>query len=608
MVLSRRLKIIGTLGVALTIFYGVTRLMHPAEVFPGISGPSEHSVIAPPTPAKPSDFSAGSIHRLAVLVTDTDSGWLGLARGLRAHGIPFTMTTDSAEAVRHDAVFVYPMISGRVLGAADFDRLRKHVDDGGSVLAFDVEGGGLSDLFGVAGPPTLAKADGMSWTHKTGVAEEDTIRVNRQGTEARLAGLAYQATTAQTLATYSDGTTALACRKTTGTACVLGVDIGTLGGRSMNGREEAVGRSYVNGYEPALDTLYRWIGQFYVDGETMPWLIDTAPAGKDVTVLLTHDIDFTNAVHSAAVYASTLAQARAQATFFMQTKYVRDFNDDVFFNDKTLPDVKALLQSGMEVGSHSVAHSDAMKHFPIGDGTEAYPTYRPFVETRTTARDASIFGELRVSRFLLQKLAGADVTSFRAGYLSNPFALPQVLAASGYRYDSSITANSTLTHLPYQLTYDRADSALEPVYEFPVTIEDEATPALIDRFDAANDVIAKIARSHGLVVILVHPNTDTRKLEFEQKIVERWGPHAWMPSLRNFGDWWIARDDADIDVTGDKAAGWRMTMNATSNVKGLSVTLPKAHLANATASSGVKVEGQSIAVETATGSTVANWH
>jgi hypothetical protein len=249
-----------------------------------------------------------------------------------------------------------------------------------------------------------------------------------------------------------------------------------------------------------------------------------------------------------------------------------------------------------------------MKHFPIGDGAETYPSYHPFVETRTTARDASIFGELRVSRYLLQKLAGADVTSFRAGYLSNPFALPQVLAASGYRYDSSITANSTLTHLPYQLTYDRADTALEPVYEFPVTIEDEAAPALIDRLDAANAVITKIAINHGLVVILVHPNTGSRKLEFEQKVAARWSSHAWMPSLRNFGDWWMARDQADIDVTGDSISGWQMTARASSYSRELSVTLPKAHLNNGSASRGARLAGQKIMIESATNVPVAHWH
>ena len=607
--MARTLKIIGALVTLAAAVYlvGVWRRDSGIYIFAGVAGPAAKSVIRPPMLAKPDNFGGGSVHRLAVLVTDPNSGWLGLARGLRAHGIPFTMTTNVAKALTHSAVFVYPMISGRVLGADDFDKLRKHVSDGGAILAFDVEGGGLSDMFGVSGPPTTAMADQMSWVRKTGVTEDDTIRVNRQGTEAKVGALSYQPTTAQTIANYGDGSVALACRKTAGTACVFGVDVGALSSRALTGREEAVARSYVNGYEPALDTIYRWIGQFYVDADSMPWLIDTAPAGKDVTILLTHDIDFTASVKSAAAYASAFAKMQTKSTFFMQTKYVRDFNDDVFFNDSTLPDVKSVLAMNMEVGSHSVAHSNAMKHFPIGDGTEAYPSYRPFVQTRATARDASIFGELRVSRYLLQQLAGADVASFRAGYLSNPFALPQVLAASGYRYDSSITANSTLMHLPYQLTYDRADTALVPVYEFPVTIEDEAGPALIDRLDAANTVIAKIARAHGLAVVLVHPNTATRKLEFEQKIIERWAPHAWLTSMRIFGDWWSARDRADIDVTGD-SSGWTVKVDTNARLDGLVVRLPKAHLPNSKLPKGITALGQQLTIFAAPGTLSATWH
>ena len=60
-------------------------------------------------------YAAGSASRLAILLTDTDSAWLGLAHGLEAIGIPFLITRDAAEAVRHRVVFVYPEVSGTVL-------------------------------------------------------------------------------------------------------------------------------------------------------------------------------------------------------------------------------------------------------------------------------------------------------------------------------------------------------------------------------------------------------------------------------------------------------------------------------------------------------------
>jgi peptidoglycan/xylan/chitin deacetylase (PgdA/CDA1 family) len=542
--------------------------------FKGISGP----VLATPSlrnaDARLEDFRGGSRHRLAVLVTDRNSGWLGLARGLKAHGIPFIMTTDVSEALKHKVVYVYPIVSGVVLHGPDFDALRAHVAKGGSLLTFDLEGGGLNDLFGVAGAPAGAHSDAMHWLGTDVPDGEKDIRVSKRGTEAQVGVVAYSPNTGRTLATFESGGAALTCRKSSGNACALGVDIGALTARAMNGREEGVGRSYVNGFEPSVDALYQWIASFYVDGEPMPWLIDTAPAGKDVSILLTHDVDFTSAVKSAATSADSFATAGVHATFFMQTKYVRDFNDDVFFNAAALPLLSSILQRGMEIGSHSVSHARTMKRFPMGSGTESYPQYRPFVQNRDTTRDATILGELRVSRYLLEQLVKADVTSFRAGYLSNPFGLPQALAASGYRYDSSITANSCLTHLPFELTEDRADRSLEPVYEFPVTIEDEAKPELIDRFDSANTVIAQIAAMHGLVVILVHPDTTTHRLVFEQRIIATWAKRAWLASLREFGDWWRARDQADIDVV-DHDGGWTMSVHSRYALDNLVIRLPK---------------------------------
>ena len=543
-------------------------------LFAGLAGPVAPSVVPDVPGSTLADFSDGSPHRLAILVTDVDSGWLGLARGLRAHGIPFTMTASVAEATRHKVVFAYPIISGALLKQGDFRMLRAHVAAGGSLLTFDVEGGGLNDVFGIAGAPVGTHEDTVTWADPAQVGGDRVIRVSRGGTEAQLGVVAYTPATARVLATFGSGKAALTCHVDGGTACALGVDLGALTARSMNGREEAVGRSYVNGYEPSVDVLYRWLAKFYVAGEPMPWLIDTAPAGKDVSILLTHDIDFTHAMTSAATYAAALAAAGAKATFFMQTKYVRDFNDDVFFNATTLPSVTSVLHSGMEVGSHSVAHANAMKFFPLGDGRESYPEYRPFVQTRRMARNATILGELRVSRFLLQHLAGAEVTSFRAGYLSNPFKLPQALAASGYLYDSSITANSCLTHLPFQLTRDRKDRSLEPVYEFPVTIEDEAKPALISRLDSANSVIGDIARSHGLAVILVHPDDTARKLEFEQRIVATWRRRAWLPSMATFGAWWRARDEAKIDLA-QVGTHWVVSIRSDRPLRGLVIHLPK---------------------------------
>ena len=110
--------------------------------------------------------------------------------------------------------------------------------------------------------------------------------------------------------------------------------------------------------------------------------------------------------------------------------------------------------------------------------------------------------------------------SFRPGELSNPVALPQALQAAGYRYSSSTTANNSLTHLPYQLNYDRLYDAETDVFEFPVTVEDEELPKLGERLSQAVELAHQIGRYGGAFVFLIHPNILDHKLEFEKRFVE----------------------------------------------------------------------------------------
>jgi peptidoglycan/xylan/chitin deacetylase (PgdA/CDA1 family) len=550
-------------------------------LFEGVEGPPGQTVIAPPTPARIADYDHGGVHRLAILVTDPASDWLGLVRAFKAQGIPFTVTQDWQRALSHKVVLAYPIISGRVLAPEALRGLAAHVREGGTVLGFDLEGGGLAPVFGVkdAAAPSRTR-ETLHWPDPAAPPEEQVTRFSRVGGGGAMGSFAYDLAGAKVIASYEDGGAAIVCHDEGGKACLMGVDLGALATRAIDGRAEEDGRAYVNRYEPSLDVMVRWVSALYVAGEPMPWLIDTAPPGREVSIVLSHDLDYTRSVVNAAVYADLERANGIKATYFMQTKYIRDYNDDVFLTKQTVPLLRALQDQGMEIGSHTVAHSRIFKAFPLGDGRERYPEYRPFVETKTTARGGSVLGETRVSKFLLERLVGARITSFRPGHLSYPFQLPEALAAIGYAWSSSVTADACLTHLPHQTTFSRAGDSLLPVYEFPVTIEDEELPRLGDRFEAESAVIAKIAAHHGLVVILIHPDILDHKLAFEQQLIARWKDRAWMPDLDQFGAWWRARDEADIDVVQD-GQGWALSLDAPEEVRDLAVLLPKAARASA---------------------------
>ena len=133
--------------------------------------------------------------------------------------------------------------------------------------------------------------------------------------------------------------------------------------------------------------------------------------------------------------------------------------------------------------------------------------------------NGTVLGELRVSKYLIEKVAGSpEVVSFRPGDLKNPYSLPQAMIASGYRYSSSVTANNSLTHLPFQLTYNRETRSPVGLYEFPVTVEDESLPPLGQRLPEAVDLARKIAVYGGSFVLLIHTNIAGQKLEFEKSV------------------------------------------------------------------------------------------
>jgi hypothetical protein len=163
--------------------------------------------------------------------------------------------------------------------------------------------------------------------------------------------------------------------------------------------------------------------------------------------------------------------------------------------------------------------------------------------------------------------------SFRPGYLSDPFGLPEALEGTQYRYSSSATANNSLTHLPFRLSYNRSSQGESSIFEFPVTVEDEAQPPMNERLDAALLLAKRIAAYGGIYVLLTHPNVTGEKLEFERQLVSELSGTAWFGSLDQFGGWWAARDSIRIQVT-DSADLRTIGLNAPLPLDGLSLTVP----------------------------------
>jgi len=555
-------------------------------VFEDLSGPSLPSdlIYFNPTPYK--IYSEGSSSRMAVLLTDEKSNWLGLAHGLKTIGIPFIITKDHKRALNHDVVFVYPAISGSLLSAEALKALSTHPIEGGTLIGTNVMGGGLEGVFGFEDIRETNARFSLSFNSDydvTGLFSElnfDKIKIGNANDPKFNPGTnSYTKLLNPALATYEDGAAAISYREfeTGGRSFALGIDLGQLLLKGYNWRDSGIAASYVNTYQPTLDALLKLIQNIYTSSTPSALTLGTVPHGKSMSAIITHDVDYTQSIKNAVEYAKLHSESGISATYFIQTKYVRDFNDDIFFNDEGISYIAMLEDLGMEIASHSVSHSLQFDEFPMGTGKETYPKYRPFVNSDTRTSGGTLLGELRVSKFLLENFTDDnEVVSFRPGFLRNPDKLAEGLLRSGYKYSSSVTANKSLTHFPFQLNRGRAFESEIDIYEFPITVEDEKLPRLGDRLPEALEIADRLKEYGGTFILLNHPDILGHKYEFEKGFIDYVKPFSWFGSLGQYGDWWSARDKVSLDtrlIDGDIY----VKLSAPETISGLTLNIPEGY-------------------------------
>ncbi len=574
-------------------------------------GPDSASVVAERHIAGVAAYQHDAPQALAVYVTDGDASWMSLARGLESAGIPFDFTTDWARALTHKVVLVYPTISGRVIPAAGLQALAAHPRNGGTVIAGELLGGGLEPMFGVDSIRPSGKRKKIDFSDSAarawGFASERERSVPVGSRIEGRAGIAivgtngYAATTATALARFEDGTAAITHHAIgSGHAWIVGVDLGGILHLGYDNREDGMTRSYVNTFEPTMDVLLAVIARAYREGEPAAVTVGTVPFGRALAVSLTHDVDFSQDWPHAMDFARMALRHGARSTFFVQTKYLKDFNDKVFFDKEAMRYIKALDSLGMEIASHSVAHARTFREFPLGTGKERFPSYAPFVKDLKTTFNGTILGELRVSGWLLEQSMGSAhrVTSFRPGVLANPFALPQSLEATGYTASSTMTANNALTHRPFRLSYDRGGAGESSIWEFPVSIEDEEKPPMLQRLGRAIALARDVARYHGTLVVLIHPTESTGKLQFADSLLSALGDSAYVAPVGVLGRWWAAR--TAVALTASRAGtSAEVVVRSKTPVDGYAFNVPDGW--RLVASTGATQSGATVVLDTLTG-------
>ncbi len=304
-------------------------------------------------------------------------------------------------------------------------------------------------------------------------------------------------------------------------------------------------RSYLNDFEPTTDTFMLFLRGIHEECMQYALWKHTSPYSSKASLIISHDVDSQSSMDLMASFADMEAKFGVSSTYNINTHYIEDFVDNDFYTPN-ISKINYILGKGQSVGSHGVGHFpdwDNETVIPIGNSGNTKTEYKPYYDGQTTT-GATVFGELEVSKQLLENDLGVLIKTFRSGHLLWNDNQIRVLETLGYQFDSSFSANTVLTNFPYLCQYDRSVAGgMSGIYELPLTISDSNMDGSnnADTVSVWLDVLIRNARNNALTVLLVHPNR-TYKVSAEESFLNQLPSSIETLDMDSFGTFWKARN------------------------------------------------------------------
>jgi hypothetical protein len=474
---------------------------------------------------------------------------------LELMGIPYLPTTSVQEATRRQLVFIGGILLNTELSAAERETLYAYVERGGVLLATQVQGNEFFPLFGI----TSATASRTNFRVQFNSTQDPALRyLNRP--EERTISLGdpkfYSETVwsteytpnpgSQLLAKYENGTAAFivnAYGRGLAYALGLGFKETTLIPRLAQSFEAQ--RRWINWFEPSGDVFRLLLRALYEENVHPFLLVHTVPEGKETGLCLSHDVDARESFPNSLAFAKMEASLGVRSTFFVTTKYFLDDTDIGYYTPERVKWIRQVKELGFEVASHSVSHSLRFEGFPVGSPNVNATNY--------DTKHPTLFGEVSVSKQILDRDLQQQTAGFRSGYLIYPSELLSALETSGYSFDSSVSAQWVLTNYPYFGFRKRSlDSEHSQIVVVPVALDDSRGELAIREFLTAEtqqealriwtDVIHANAENDAITCLLIHPTDTTYKLETERRLIEaNRGNSTWIGDVGSVARFWRGR-------------------------------------------------------------------
>lgn len=464
-------------------------------------------------------------------------------------GIPYLETKNVELAVRRPLLLTGGILLNAALGPAQREALYAYVERGGVLFSTQVQGTVFFPLFGLARAATQRTNFHVFFNDYHDPAmryfnrrEEFAISLGDPKLFSTTVWSTEYTPAARTrvLGRYDNGTAALtlsAYGRGLAYASGLGFKETTLVPQIARTFEAA--RQFSNFFEPSGDVFRLLLRGLYEERVHPFLLVHTVPEGKQMALVLSHDVDAQESFCNSPVFAQMEASLGVRSTFFVTTKYFQDATDIGYYTPNRVNCIRKVKEMGFEVGSHSVSHSKAFENFPPGSPDVTQQNYQ--------TNHPTIFGEVKVSKQLLDRDLQQQTMVFRAGELAFPNDLLWVLEDSGYLYDSSVSAENVLTNFPFIGFRRRAlGSEHSRIWQVPVTLDDSqgflTAKTKEQMLRTWIDVVHANAENGAMTCLLVHPTDVTYKLETERRLIEAIrGDDSWIGDVGDMSRFWQSR-------------------------------------------------------------------
>ena len=515
--------------------------------------------IAPTPQAAPSVASKIAILNVCARNGELATEVVAFRQVLDALGIAYVVTPNVQDASKYGLVLVAGSLWNATLSAREFNDLSTYVESGGALVASGGQGSKYQPLFGIGAQVDSRKRFAMHFEAPAtdpslaylDHPEERTISLgNRKLYPETIWTRSFETDTALSLAVTDDGLSIFSVNGYgKGSAYALGVTFSEAVLLPMVGGDYEAQRVWVNGFEPGADVFMLILKGIHESAFAPYAYLSAIPRGKKTALLLSHDVDAQDSFRNSIEYAEMERRHGVRSTFFITTKTFKDESDIAYYNAERIGYLKKVRELGGDIGSHSVSHSRRFETFPLGKSIGEIAQYSP-------SSAPTVMGEVFVSKRLLDRdFEGQDTLSFRAGELRIPKGLAGALERSGYRIDSSFSANDIMINYPYRLLDGMTVAAdVSGIVEIPVTFDDSqgylTETNMHSMLKTWIDVIGANADNGAISVLLIHPSVAGYKLKTEDLLLTALADEdIWIGDMTSYGEFWLKRASVRYDIS-----------------------------------------------------------